>query len=352
MSSSNTTGRLAAATVVDVAEHAGVSRMTVSRALSGNGYVSAAAKAKVKEAVEALGYIPNISAKVLKHTRTNVLGMLVSELRSPQIAQVVSSVGLATKRAGQDLFICLAAGDPADESPTAINHLLAGICDGILIALPKTPAVSLQLIERSGVPAVLVDYAKGGTKLATVRGDNYNSAFAATQHLLDLGHRRIAFIAGSSYSGQSAERQRGYVDALQAAGIAVDPSLMPCGEFERPLGQEMGRQLLIRPDRPTAIFAANDEMALGVYDAARDLGLAVPGDVSLVGFDDIPAAGYRDLTTVRESVQEIADTAVRTLLRQIETRVPTSQCIQFPNELVVRGSSGPAPRKIKAARAS
>lgn len=333
-------------TVRDLAEHAGVSVMTVSRALSGNGYVAKATKDKVLAAADVLGYLPNLSAKVLKRTRTNVLGMLVTELRSPQIAQVVSAVSFATKRAGQDLFICLAAADPTDDSPATINHLLGGICDGLLLALPKTSQGMLDRIEKSGVPAVLLDYGKGGTHLAIVRGDNYGGACSATEHLLALGHRRIAFMAGTSFSGQSPERQRGYVDTLAEAGIAVDPGLIVNGEFLRTPGYERACELLsLSPKkRPTAIFAANDEMALGVLDAARELGLSVPGDLSVVGFDDIPAAAYTQpgLTTVREAVQDIADAAVRTLMRQIETRLSSSERIEFRSELVVRGSTGPA----------
>ena len=330
-------------TVHDLAEHAGVSAMTVSRALSGNGYVAKSTREKVLAAAEVLGYVPNISAKVLKRTRTNVLGMLVTELRSPHIAQVISAVSAATQRAGQDLFICLTAADPTGQSPMAIKHLMSGICDGLIMALPKMPQATLEMIERSGLPAVLLDYAKGSTQMAVVRGDNYDSSRAAVEHLLGLGHRRIAFLAGSGFTGQSPERERGYADALRDAGIDIDPTLIAQGEFHQGCGFERSMALLALPRPPTAVFAANDEMALGVMDAARASGLRVPDDLSIIGFDDIPTASLMQpgLTTIRQATDDIADAAVRTLMRQIDTRTMSSERIEFPSRLIVRGSTGP-----------
>ncbi|MEI8158927.1 MAG: LacI family DNA-binding transcriptional regulator [Burkholderiales bacterium] len=336
-----------AATVHHIAAVVGVSPMTVSRALSGKGFVAKATRSRVLTAAEAVGYVPNISAKVLKKARTNVIGMLVTELRSPHIAQVVAAVGFAARRAGQDLFICLAAEDSSEQTPSSLKHLMSGICDGLLMALPKSPKPTLELIARSGIPTVLLNYELGNSKMAVVRGDNYWVAREAIEHLLNLGHKRIAFIAGSSFSGQSPERERAYVDALVAAHVAIDPALIVQGEFHQTVGFARALELLALSDRPTAIFAANDEMALGVIDAARQLGLQIPADLSLIGFDDIPAASYvfPGLSTVRQAVDEIAFAGVRALMRQIDTKTMTTEQITLASQLVIRGSTGPCKEK-------
>lgn len=331
-------------TVYDLAEKAGVSAMTVSRALSGNGYVAKATRARVLAAAEEMGYFPNIAAKGLKRTRTHVLGMLVNELHSPYLAQIVSAVSLATRRHRMDLFIGLTAHDPDDDSPPAIKHMLSGLCDGLLLALPRSRQL-IETVERSGLPAVLLDYSRSGTTLDIVRGDNHDSAKAAVDHLLSLGHRRIAFIAGTSHTGQSPERQRGYLDSLKAAGLAGDPALIVQGGFDQAQAFERTRQLLALSVPPTAVFAASDEMAFGAMDAVRTLGLRVPDDVSIVGYDDIPPSMHTQpgLTTVRQSTTEIAEAAVRLLLQRIDDPAPAAAPVEFASQLVIRGSTGPSP---------
>lgn len=331
---------LAPVTVHDLADKAGVSAMTVSRALNGNGYVAKATRAKVLAAAAELGYVPNISAKGLKRTRTRVLGMLVNELHSPHLAQIISAVSQATQRHRMDLFICLTAAGPDDESPPAINHMLSGLCDGLLLALPRSRQL-IETVERSGVPSVLLDYNLRGTRLAIVRGDNHDSARAAVDHLVALGHRRIGFIAGTEHTGQSQERQRGYVDSLRAAGISSDTALMVEGGFDQALACERALQLLALTDPPTAIFAASDEMAFGVIDAARIAGLRVPDDLSVIGFDDIPSAAFTQpgLTTVRQPTTDIAEAAVKLLLRMVDGGAPGSTPIEFASQLVIRGST-------------
>jgi len=331
-----------AATVHHIAAVVGVSPMTVSRALSGKGFVAKATRSRVLTAAEAVGYVPNISAKVLKRARTNVIGMVVTELRSPHIAQVVAAVSFSARDIGQDLFICLVDEHSSGQVPSALKHLMSGICDGLLIALPKSPELVLEAVKRSGIPTVLLNYEKGNSKMAVVRGDNYRAAREAVEHLLNLGHRRIAFIAGSSFSGQSPERERAYVDALVAADVAIDPALIVQGEFHQTGGFARALELLAMSDRPTAIFAANDEMALGVMDAAKSVGLQIPTDLSLIGFDDIPTASYvlPGLTTVRQATYEIADAGIRTLMRQIDTKTITTEQIVLPSQLIIRGSTG------------
>jgi LacI family transcriptional regulator len=180
-----------------------------------------------------------------------------------------------------------------------------------------------------------------------VAAENRLGARTAVHHLLELGHRRIAYIAGNPGTGQSAERERGYVDALQAAGIAPDPALVVNGAFVQPGGYAATERLLALPVPPTAIFAANDEMAFGAIDAINSRGLRVPDDISVIGFDDIPTAScvFPKLTTMHQPFDAIAAYAVREVVDMIGGRTAGPARIAFPAKLVVRGSTGPAPRE-------
>jgi LacI family transcriptional regulator len=180
-----------------------------------------------------------------------------------------------------------------------------------------------------GLPVVVAENRKGGR--------------AAVEHLLSLGHRRIAFIAGSHYTGQSAERQAAYVEALTDAGITIDADLMVAGHFVQAGGYAATEQLLALPQRPTAIFAANDEMAFGAIDAVHSQGLRVPDDISVVGFDDIATASYihPPLTSLRQPLAELSACAVDELLAVIGGQAVQARKITFPLQLIVRKSTGP-----------
>jgi LacI family transcriptional regulator len=175
--------------------------------------------------------------------------------------------------------------------------------------------------------------------------ENRLGARTAVEHLLALGHRRIAYIAGNRGTGQSDEREKGYLDALRAAGIAPDPALVVNGAFVQAGGFSATEQLLALPQRPSAIFAANDEMAFGAIDAINSRGLKVPDDLSVIGFDDIPTSGYvfPKLTTIRQPFGAIAGRAVAELVDLIQGREASAARIAFPTELVIRNSTGPAP---------
>lgn len=336
-------------TLVDVAKHAGVALVTTSRALNGTGPVSDETRKKIVAAAKALGYSPNLSAKILKGGRPNLLGLAVSNLQSPVISEIIASVSLSAKQAGLDLIIYNASTELGAPKQHDINRVLGGLCDGILLVLPTAQEGLLAEFETCAVPVVLINYWRKETRLPTVRGDNYEGARAAVDHLIALGHSRIAFITGSSYTGQSQERQRGYQDALRQAGIRPSKSLIVQGDFTQPGGFEAAKILLAQSRRPTAIFAANDAMAFGVMDAIKDRGLHIPGDISVVGFDDSPAADhvYPRLTTVRQPLGEIGDQAVRLLLRKIGGEASTSPRddvpVELPSALVIRESCGPAP---------
>lgn len=336
-------------TLVDVAKRAGVALVTTSRALNGTGFVSDETRKKVVAAAKALGYSPNLSARILKGGRPNLLGLAVSSLQSTVINEIVSAVSVAAKQAGMDLIIYNASTELGAPKQHDINRVLGGLCDGILLVMPTAQEGLLAEFESSTVPVVLINYWRKETQLPTVRGDNYEGSRAAVAHLIELGHSRIAFITGSSYTGQSQERQRGYQDALKQAGIRPLKSLVVQGDFTQSGGFEAAQLLMAQPKLPTAIFAANDAMAFGVMDALKEKGLRIPGDVSVVGFDDSPAANhvYPRLTTVRQPLSEISEQAVRLLLQRIRTKGEAGHIddapIELPSALVIRDSCGPAP---------
>ncbi len=344
MAAPKTPTRTAPVTLLTVAERAGVSVMTVSRALNGEGAVAEKTRARVRAIADDLGYSPNLSAKMMKGSRTNVIGIMVNDLQSAVINEIIGAVSGAVRKLKMDLIIYNSLEQDTDQSK-GLNHMLHGLCDGLLLILPRISESHLKLLEQSELPVVLVNYWRSDTALPVVRGGNCDAAAAVTRHLLQLGHTRIGFIAGSSYTGQSQERQRGYEIALRGAGIVPDPKLVGQGDFGRRSGYDAACALLTMDDAPSAIFAANDEMAFGAIDAVRACGLRMPQDVSVVGFDDIAAAAqaHPGLTTVRQPLAAIAEAAVRELLLRIAGAGGEQQRVEFPSELVLRDSTAKAP---------
>lgn len=332
-------------TLVQVAAKAGVSVMTASRALSGEGYSSEETRAKVQAAAKALGYAPNALARVMKGGRTNVIGVVVNDLASVVVNAFVSALTEEVRKYEMDLFIYNSIGELDEKSQRRHSQLLHGLWDGLIYVLPRMSDEYLAALEKSESPIVLVNFCRCPTTLPVVQGDNFNGARDAVASLIAQGHTRIAFVRGTHYSGQSAERERGYRQALADAGIAVDEALLEQGTFGELSGLEAGRRLLALKNRPSAIFCANDEMAIGCMNAARAAGLEVPRDLSLIGFDDVQAASLVQppLTTLRHPIALMAQAAVQELMRRIQHQPGVRQRIEFPSELVVRASTAEAP---------
>ncbi|WP_167761416.1 LacI family DNA-binding transcriptional regulator [Duganella callida] len=334
-----------AVTLAQVAKHAGVALMTASRSLSGEGYVAEETKARVLAAAAELGYAPNMQARAMKSGRTNVIGVVVNDLASPLINAYIAELSAEVRRYQMDLFIYNAVDDLTSANGRRLDQLLNGLWDGLIFVLPRMSDEYLAMLEQSERPVVLMHYCKHKTSVPVINGDNFNGARDATQHLIDLGHRRIAFIHGSAYTGQSAEREQGYRAALEDAGIAFDPALVEQGDFSERSGTEATERLLALATRPTAIFSANDEMGFGCMLALQRAGLSVPADMSLVGFDDVPVASIVQprMTTLRHPIVDMAKAAVQELLRRIKNQPGRRQRVEFPSEFVVRESSAPPP---------
>lgn len=328
-------------TLVDVAKLAGVSVMTVSRALSGDGYTSEEMKLKVNAAVQQLGYVPNAVARLMKGGKTGVIGVVVNDLSSAVIHSFVTALSEEVRDIEMDMFIYNSLGDLGQGRGKRLSEMLHGLWDGLIFVLPRMTDDYLDELEKSDSPIVLINYFCRDTPLPVISGDNVNGAQDAVSHLIDLGHRRIAFVRGMAYTGQSELRERGYRLALAAAGIEFDPTLVADGDFSEAAGLEAGRLLLDSHSPPTAIFAGNDSMAMGCIRAIREKGLEVPQDISVVGFDDIPAAAlaHPPLTTLRHPVGAMAKAAVQELVRRIKKQPGRRQRIEFPSEFIVREST-------------
>lgn len=339
-------------TLVQVAAKAGVSVMTASRAMSGEGYVSEETKTKVHAAAAELGYAPNALARVMKGGRTNVIGVVVNDLSSVVVNAFVSALTEEVRKFEMDLFIYNSVGQLDEQTQRRHSQLLHGLWDGLIYVLPRMTDEYLGALEKSDSPILLVNFCRRETTLPVVQGDNYNAARDAVASLIAQGHQRIAFIRGSHWTGQSAERERGYRQAMADAGLTIDDAWVEQGTFSEQSGQQAAERLLALAARPTAVFSANDEMAIGCMNAARAQGLSVPEDLSLIGFDDVQAASLvrPQLTTVRHPLALMAQAAVQELMRRIHGQPGKRQRVEFPAEMVVRESTAPAAGSASATK--
>lgn len=332
------------ATLEEVARTAGVSVITASRALRGVGYVAEATRQKVVEAATRLDYAPDMLAQRMRGGSSQLIGVFVNGFASMVMHELLSSIDIEARRLGFDLMV-FNSRTFDDPGRASTSDMVRKLCDGLLIVFPNNEDGLLAKLERIHARCVLINFAARPIDLPVVIGANRPAARRATEYLLSLGHRRIAFIAGSSYTGQSQERQQGYEEAMRAAGIEVRPEWIGHGNFDQPTGQAAAEALLALPERPTAIFAGNDEMAFGAMDAIAAAGLRIPEDISVVGFDDIHTANFVHprLTTLHHPSKEIAERAVAELVGMIQHGTLGASRIELPTRLVVRESTGPAP---------
>jgi LacI family transcriptional regulator len=336
-------------TIIDVAREADVSYTTVSRVINGKGYVRAATRERVLQAMTKTGYTVNRQARALAGGRHQVIGLLVPELDTSYVGEILRGIDEEIAAAGYDLMLYTTHRRRTRES-IFVNSITTGMTDGLLMILPVDPAAYLTSIRRRDFPFVLIDHEGLDDEGPSVGATNREGARQAMRYLIELGHRRIGFITGNMEMDCAHERLAGYREALAIHDIPNDESLIVEGNFHRPLAFQRTRELLSLADPPTAIFAANDVSAFGVMDAVRDLGLRVPDDISVVGFDDIPDARFSTpaLTTVRQPMREMGARATRMLLDRIAGETPHPQRIELPTELIIRDTC----RDVSPAHAS
>jgi LacI family transcriptional regulator len=330
-------------TIREVAEAAGVSIATVSRVLNGRDDVSPETRELVSRIIRERGYTANRSARSLSAGRTGLVGVLVPMVYPAYFAAILS--GAAEALHEQDLRLLLSPTEHEhDREVSLLDRLMHGMTDGALIILPEESSEELERLLDEGYRFVVLDplWPLNG-RIPSVSAAHTSGADQAMRHLLGLGHRRIAQITGPRGWVATEERRRGYHAALADAGILPDPALEVEASPEIPPGREAAGFLLDLPDPPTAIFAFNDNLAIGVLQAARARGLRVPEDLSVVGFDDVEHATVVTpmLTTVRQPLAEMGRTAVSLLVRLLEGQRFETLHVELATRLVVRESTAP-----------
>jgi LacI family transcriptional regulator len=326
-------------TIKEVAARANVSSATVSHVINGTRFVSDQVREQVLKAMDELGYRPNALARSLRSGFTHTLGLILPDSANPFFAEVGRSIESAAFEAGYSVFLCNTENDPQKES-LYVDVLTNKQVDGIIFVATGERGESLGKLLEMDVPVVVMDRHFPGLDMDVVLVDNYQGGYMAAHYLLALGHRRIACIAGPSNINPSAQRVAGFRDALKEMGLAERPEYMQHGDFHPDTGWEAARRMLTLPEPPTAIFACNDLMAMGVLRAAGELGLRTPENLSVIGYDDIDLASYTipPLTTIQQPKNEMGQAALQFLLNRIQDKNQAPQHILLPAKVVRRGS--------------
>ncbi len=327
-------------TIIDVAQQAGVSYATVSRVLNNDPHVKPETRERVIHSITRLGYTVNQQARNLAGGRSHVVGLLVPDLGTGYIGEIVHGIDEALAPAQYDLMLYTTHRRKTKES-AYVTSLTQGMTDGLLLVLPRDPEEYLISLRQRHFPYVLIDHQGIGDVESAVGATNYQGGYDATKYLIELGHRRIGFITGTMDLGCSRDRLAGYRAALNDHGLNVAPRLIQEGDFLQPTGFTSAQALLTLPEPPTAIFASNDVMAFGVMEAVRDRGLRIPEDISIIGFDDIPQAMQvsPQLTTVQQPLAEMGREATRMLLAMIQDPERPYQRVELPTKLIGRAST-------------
>jgi LacI family transcriptional regulator len=330
-------------TLKELAAQTGVHPSTVSRIVNDDPAlrVSPATRARVKELLEKTGYRPHAMARGLKLRQSLLLGVLVPDVLNPLFAAIFRGVEDAALEKGYTVILSSTDGQE-DRERDVLLALQSRLIDGLVVASAYLRDSSVRWLREQAIPHVLVNR-YSDLRDSFVGTDDELGARLATEHLVSLGHRRIAHLAGSRRYSTAVNRRRGYLAALAAAGIDADPALVAETGMTAGAGVAATHRLLDLPDPPTAVVAVNDVAAVGAYDAVEQLGLGIPGDLAITGYNDIPLAGRLrpGLTTIRVPAQEFGRAAARMLLEQMESGRRETRRVVLPPDLVVRGSTDP-----------
>ena len=324
-------------TIREVAAQAGVSVATVSKVINGRYGVAADTIARVNAVINDLGYQASLVAQSLRNHRTNVIGILVADLE-PFSAELLKGAADAIRGSGFEMVVYSAGGladDHVGWERRYLSRLSGTLIDGAVLVTPTVVDVNY------GAPIVAIDPHTGQSELPTIDSDNLRGGQLATAHLLGLGHRRIAMLSGRPDLESSRLREQGYRQAMTAAGVPVSEDLVLVGGYDAQASAECTRTLLASADPPTAIFAANDVSAIAAIQAAVGLGLRVPADLSVVGFDNIPESALcaPPLTTVNQPIRQMGERSIQLLLRLMRGDHVEDTHITLQTDLVVRQSA-------------
>jgi LacI family transcriptional regulator len=330
-------------TIADVAERAGVSKMTVSRVINNSGYISQPTRARVEQAIADLGYIPNALARSLRFKQTRTIALIVTDITNPFFTTVARGVEDMANEQGFSVIFCNTDEAP-DEEAQYVNVLLQKQVDGLLLVPTGGAAEIVEFLNDHTVPFVLLDRRVPGVEVDVVRCDSEQGAHDIVRHLLDLGHRRIAALGGSARITSSLDRVNGYRRAMLDAGLSQEAHRAYFTSFTVEGGYQAAQQALAERPGPTAFFATNNFIAIGAMRLLKERGLRVPDDVSVVSFDGLPADMVLDpfLTVIEQPAYEMGRQATHLLLDRLHGRGPAApQEILIPTELIVRRSSAP-----------
>ncbi|OCW59572.1 LacI family DNA-binding transcriptional regulator [Hoeflea olei] len=330
----------------DIAQRAGVSTSTVSRALSGSSLIAEATVDRIRALADEFGYRPNVRARNFRTQKTMAVLIVVRDIGNPFYLEVFKGVERVARQAGYSVLMANTEGD-REREVEYFEMLSDGLADGMILMTGAVPGsvrksargfdnvvVALEMVEDFHVPQILID--------------NEAAAVAAVNHLIGLGHTRIAHIAGPIPEGMSIRRQKGYVLAMQKAGLEIPPHYVCRGDFTLQSGERCARALLSGEGRPSAIFVANDEMAFGVIRHACQIGLNVPADLSVVGFDNIAfsEAFLPSLTTISQPRLDIGERAMSVLLDLMNGKSLPADPTILPTQLLVRETTAAPPAAL------
>jgi LacI family transcriptional regulator len=327
-------------TIRDVARRAGVAPITVSRVINNSGYVSERTRQRVEKAIAELKYVPNALAQGLRFNKTNVIALVLSDVTNPFWTTVARGTEDASSEENYSVILCNTDEDVAKQDKY-VQLLLRRQVDGFLLVPASDTIDTIRFIQHQRVSLVILDRQLSGVSADIVRGDSEGGAYELTRYLTELGHRRIAILSGPETTSTSTQRVAGYKRALKDAHLKVDSELISFGKFCQDSGYERTMKLLALSRRPTALFAGNNFIAIGIMKALYESGLRIPEDMSVVGFDDLPPGLLVQpfLTVAAQPAYEMGYRATKLLLERIaNSGEPSHQEIVLPTQLVIRQS--------------
>jgi LacI family transcriptional regulator len=326
-------------TLAEVAAAAGVSAMTASRALNDQRGVSRETRDRIVQLATEMGYVTNRVAQKLSSGQSRVIGVLADHLDNPFISSLVTGVVRAAAAANNEVLI-YSLVDHEKRPKSNVLKLLQQFTDGVVALLPYEFGF-VQALTTGRIPVITIDHPREHSEFPSVAADSYGGARKAMNHLAELGHKRIAFVSGAEQLESASQRHRAYDDAVAVLGLVRDPALVMTGTYSVEGGRAAAEQLLSLKKRPTAVFASNDLSAFGVMSVLQERGLKIPEDISVVGFDDLPAASqmHPALTTIRQPIEDLGSAAVNTLLAMIAGLHSSTTQVTLPTELIVRQST-------------
>ncbi|QUM87953.1 substrate-binding domain-containing protein [Moritella sp. 36] len=328
------------ATIKDVARHAGVSTSTVSHVLNNTRYVSDDVSARVRTAVEELRYAPSALARSLKVQSTKTFGMLVTTSTNPFFGEVLKGVERRCYEHGYNLILCNTEGD-VTRMHANLDILLQKRVDGLMLMCSEVESQGFNLFERhKPVPTVVMDWGPTNFPCDKIQDNSHRGGYMATQHLIAKGHTEIGCITGVLDKLTAQQRFAGFTQAMEEAGLAINPKWITAGDFECEGGEKAFAEMVANGPLPSALFVCNDMMAMSVINSASKKGISVPEDLSIIGYDDIKLAKYMtpSLTTIHQPKHRLGQKAVDMLLEQIKSKIESNQIIELEPTLVERDS--------------